>query len=113
VDKSDDLDFILPPIFKHNKEITALFTMSDELLAKSIYHINTHNLSIPKDIAVMSLSDGVYPYLNHPQISHVKDSGTKMGRNAGKLLLEYIAQTADISKARIRVSTKLVELGSV
>ncbi len=113
VDKSDELDFILPPILNHNKKITALFTMSDELLAKSLYHINKLGLSIPNDIAVMSLSDGVYPYLNHPRISHVKDSGTKMGRNAGKLLLDYITESSDKLNSKIIVSTKLVELESV
>jgi LacI family transcriptional regulator len=112
VDRSDELDFILPPILNHNKEISALFAMSDELLAKSLYHINSLGISIPKNIAVMSLSDGVFPYLNHPQVSHVKDSGTKMGRNAGKLLLDCIAQADDVSH-KVIVSTKLVELDSV
>lgn len=113
VAQSADLDFILPPIFNHNNKITALFTMSDELLAKSLYHINALGLSIPSDIAVVSISDGVYPYLTYPQISHVKDSGSKMGRMAGKFLLQAIAEPGGHRETGLLIGTKLVELGSV
>ena len=90
VEKATDLDIILPPILNHNKNITAIFTMSDELLAKSLYQVNRLGLSIPKDISIMSISDGIYPYLSHPQITHIKDSGNKMGKNAAKLLIQLI-----------------------
>lgn len=113
VDKSEDLDFILPPILNHNKQITALFAMSDEILAKSMYHINTLGLSIPEEISIVSISDGVYPYLTHPLISHVKDSGSKMGRNACKLLLDWIDKPSKSDYSNLVISTKLVELGSV
>lgn len=113
VNKSMDLDFILPPILNHNKYISAIFTMSDELLAKSLYHINTLGLSIPQDISIVSISDGVYPYLTHPQITHIKDSGSKMGRMACKFLLDAIAEPAKNLDSGLLVSTKLVELGSV
>jgi len=113
VDKSADLDYILPPILKHNKKITAIFTMSDELLVKSLYHINTLGISIPKDISVISISDGVYPYLTHPQISHIKDSGSKMGRTACKLLLDSVSEPSKNVDSGILVSTKLVELNSI
>lgn len=113
VDKSKNLDFILPPILNHNKKISAIFTMSDELLAKSLYHINTLNLSIPEDISIISISDGDYPYLTHPQISHIKDSGSKMGKSACKYLLNSISNPSLNQSSRLIVSTKLVELQSV
>ncbi|MFK7809951.1 MAG: LacI family DNA-binding transcriptional regulator [Saprospiraceae bacterium] len=113
VDKSKDLDFILPPILNHNKKLTAIFTMSDELLAKSLYHINILGLSIPKDISIISISDGEYPYLKHPQITHVKDSGNRMGKTACKLLLSFISEPIRSHYSGETVSTKLVELGSV
>lgn len=113
VDKSVDLDFILPPILNHNKKLTALFAMSDELLAKSIYHIDTLGLSIPQDISVIAISDGVYPYLTHPQITHVKDSGSKMGRNACKILLSALENPRKKWDSKLLVSTKLVALESV
>lgn len=113
VDKSSNLDFILPSIFNYNKEISAIFTMSDELLVKSLYHINALNLSIPNDMSIISISDGVYPYLTHPQISYVKDSGSKMGRTACKLLLDSISNDDKSDRSGLFVSTKLIELNSV
>lgn len=113
VNKSTDLDFILPPILNHNKEISAIFTMSDELLAKSLYHINALELSIPKDISIISISDGDYPYLTHPQISHIKDSGSKMGRSACKFLLDSISKPSKNYNSGLLVTTKLIELQSV
>jgi len=113
VDKSTELDIILPLILRHNKKITAIFTMSDELLIRCLYHINVLGFSIPRDISVISISDGVYPYLNHPQISHIKDSGSKMGRTACKFLLDSIADPTTDMGAGLLVSTKLVELDSV
>ncbi len=113
VDRSTDLDFILPPILNHNKEVSAIFTMSDELLARSLYHIHALGRLVPGDISIISISDGDYPYLTHPQTSHIKDSGNKMGRTAGKLLLQYISEPAKTPDSGLLVSTKLVELGSV
>lgn len=111
VEKATDLDIILPPILNHNKNITAIFTMSDELLAKSLYQINRLGLSIPNDISIVSISDGVFPYLSNPQITHIKDSGSKMGKNAAKFLIELITGTNKNSNRFI--PTKLVELASV
>ena len=113
VDKTTDLDFILPPILNHNKKISAIFAMSDELLAKTLYYVNKLNLSIPEDISIISISDGDYPYLTHPQITHVKDSGSKMGRNACKFLINSISKPSTNQNAGLFVSTKLVELQSV
>jgi LacI family transcriptional regulator len=113
VDKTTDLDFILPPILNHNKKISAIFAMSDELLAKTLYYVNKLNLSIPEDISIISISDGDYPYLTHPQITHVKDSGSKMGRNACKFLINSISKPSINQNTGLFVSTKLVELQSV
>ncbi len=113
VDKSTDLDYILPPILNHNKDINAIFTMSDELLAKSLYHLRALGLTVPKDISILSISDGEFPYLTHPQTTHIKDSGSKMGRSACKFLLQYIKEPSKKQEKGLVVSTKLVELGSV
>lgn len=110
VEKASDLDFVLPPILNHNKNITAVFTMSDELLAKSLYQINRLDLSIPNDISVISISDGVYPYLAHPQITHIKDSGSNMGKNAALFLIELIKGT--VKKSNF-IPTQIIELNSI
>lgn len=113
VEKSTDLDYILPPILNHNKGISAIFTMSDELLAKSLYHLSSLGLGIPKDISIISISDGDYPYLTFPQTTYIKDSGSKMGKTACKYLIEKITEPHKKLDSGLIVSTKLVELGSV
>lgn len=113
VDDSKNIDFILPPILNHNHKITALFTMSDELLSKSLYHINKLGISIPNDLSIISISDGQFPYLVHPQITHILDSGSKMGRNACKLLIENIEERIPNQNKNTVLSTKLKELNSV
>lgn len=113
VDKNTNLDFILPPVLNHNKNLTAIFTMSDELLSKSLYHLGKLNYIIPKDISIVSISDGVYPYLVHPQVTHIKDSGSKMGKIAAKILVEDITRRLENQNSCTISSTKLVELESV
>lgn len=113
VDHNSSLDFILPPILNHNRNITAIFTMSDELLSKSLYHLDRLGFSIPEDISIVSISDGVFPYLTYPRVTHVKDSGSKMGRSASKLLLDQIAgKNENVSNQKV-ITTKLIELESV
>lgn len=119
VEKSKDLDLILPPILKHNTGLTSIFTMSDELLAKSLYQVSALGLSVPGDLSIVSISDGDYPYLTFPQTTHVKDSGRKMGRTACRLLLQQITEPvpkgglAEGDDVSLTVDTKLVELHSV
>lgn len=113
VDDQSHLDFILPPILNHNRNITGLFTMSDELLSKCIYHLNRLSIRIPDDISVISISDGQYPYLVYPLITHIKDSGTKMGKTSAKILMDRITNEGATGSTSTIVTTKLVELDSV
>ena len=83
------------------------------LLAKSYSLIMSLGLAVPKDIAIISISDGIYPYLTHPKVTHVKDSGNKMGQKACKLLLNTIEGGSKKNVKHVLVSTKLLELESV
>lgn len=111
VEKATDLDFILPHILKHNKNITALFAMSDELLAAAHHHILQAGKVIPQDLSVIAISDGVYPYLLHPKISHIKHSGYRLGRKSSSLLFDHIEDNKNVSREIIK--TKRVLLDSI
>lgn len=112
VEKSEELESRLPEMLMQN-HFTALYTMSDELLAKCVYIIQKMGLNIPNDISIISISDGIYPYLVHPNITHMKDSGNKLGKLAAKTLVELIQNPKlKLDKHHI-VETKLVELNSV
>lgn len=115
VDKDTDLDYILPPILNHNESITAVFTMSDELLAKTLYHISVRGFLVPDDLSIISISDGIFPTRVYPQITHVRDSGAKMGRIAAKLLLNLINPISEVenNKSNHIVAVKLKEMESV
>lgn len=112
VEKSIELESVLPQMLK-TRSYTAIFTMSDELLAKSIYLIHASGLKMPEDISVISISDGVYPYLVNPNITHVKDSGNKLGKIAANALLNRITSKNPIHIEKLYAETKLVELHSV
>lgn len=112
-DNVSNLEFILPPILNHNHKLTAIFTMTDELLSKSFSLARSLNKEIPKDLAIISISDGSYPYLAHPKITHIKDSGIEMGRRAGLFLLDKINKTGDFNLNQITLNTNLVNLSSV
>lgn len=108
----DELDSILPVIFNHNKSITAIFCMSDEILSKVNYHIMKFGKRISEDISLISISDGIYPLLAFPKISFVKDSGRRMGKNACSLLINLI-DNKEVGNLNLQLDTKLIELDSV
>ena len=98
------------PLLK-SKKYTALFVMSDELLSQSINVMQKSGIQIPDELSVMAISDGEYPYLVFPNITHIRDSGKKMGRAATKMLLNLIEKDGSV-KSKI-IHTKLVCLNSV
>lgn len=95
-----------------NKTFTAIFTMSDELLAKTVFILQKHQIAIPNEVSLISISDGVYPYLVYPNITHIKDSGNKVGKLASKTLLDLI-ENPKTPILHQKAETKLVELNSV
>lgn len=113
VTKKEDLDFILTPILNHNHQLTSLFTMSDELLAKSYAIVKSLGKQIPQDIAMVSISDGNYPYLTFPKITHIKDSGVAMGKRASHFLIDKINKEGDFLLNKVVLDTHLVKLDSV
>ena len=113
VERSSELDSILPAVLNHNKHISAIFTMSDELLAKCYFHINALGMSIPQDISIVSISDGIFPQLIYPKITHVRDSGSKLGRKTCNFLIDLLSESKSTGSKQLKVPTKLIELDSV
>lgn len=85
----------------------------NELIEKCIYVINKAGMRIPDDISIITISDGVYPYLVNPNITHIKDSGSKLGKMAANTLLNMINKKNEKEIEKIYVGTRLVELNSV
>ena len=67
--------------FAANKNTpTAIFSMSDEIMCGVLKAIHTLNLQIPKDIQLLTISNGFLPTLFTPDISFVKTSGYDLGK---------------------------------
>ncbi len=111
VENAKDLDFILPHILRHNKELTAMFAMSDELLAAAHHNLLSAHKKIPEDISIIAISDGVYPYLLHPKISHIKHSGYRLGRKSSTLLIKILEDKKE--RRHEVIKTKTIILDSV
>lgn len=112
VNDINELDSILPIVLLHNVNISALFCMSDEILAKVHFHLIKFGKCIFDDVSLISISDGSFPYMTYPRISFVKDSGKKMGRKACDLLIKRISNK-EFTSTHLELETKLIQLDSV
>jgi LacI family transcriptional regulator len=110
VEDNHIIETVISPLLQA-KKFTALFVMSDELLSQSINVVQKIGLKIPDELSVIAISDGEYPYLVFPNITHIRDSGKKMGKAATKMLLNLIENDEDVQSKIIH--TKLVCLNSV
>ena len=110
--KAKKVDEILPEVVNKNKDsVTAIFTMSDELLSWTHYTLSRMGIKVYDEISLITISDGVYPYIVFPNVSYVKDSGSKMGKRITRKLIDLIEGREVKHKTMLR--TKLVELDSV
>ncbi|MDF1694629.1 MAG: LacI family DNA-binding transcriptional regulator [Saprospiraceae bacterium] len=113
VGKVKELDRILPEIINTHPDITAIFMMSDEMLARTHYILNKLGKKIFQDISLIAISDGEFPFLLHPNVTFIKDSGKKMGKKTIRLLLDLIEGKSIVAKKSTLIKTKLVKLDSV
>ena len=108
-----ELDSILPVILNHNKSITAIFSMSDEILARVYFHVMRLGKRVGEDISLICISDGYFPKLTFPKTTYIRDSGRKMGKKACDLLVNQLLKDKSIEQTTLELSTKMVELDSV
>ena len=88
-----------------------VFCMSDEILTGSIKAIQQQNLSIPKDISLLAISNGFIPSLFNPEITYVETSGAKLGKKAFESMLDRTLH--DAAPTEVIIPARLVEGGSL
>ncbi|MBK9490547.1 MAG: LacI family DNA-binding transcriptional regulator, partial [Haliscomenobacter sp.] len=93
-------------------QISAFFTMSDELMVGAVQAIEQKRLRIPEEIAIIAISDGFAPEFYNPKITHIRHSGFEVGANAARLLLGVIREEIK-NPIHVQLDCRLVELGSV
>ena len=93
------------------KKPDAVFCMSDEILTGVMKSIQKKKLNIPKDVSVISISNGFIPNLYYPEITYVETSGYKLGKLAFSSMLACLGGSTFIQE--ITTDSILVEGGSL
>ena len=73
---------------------TALFVMSDEILAGVLKALGELRINVPNELQIVAMSDGFVPQLMVPAIPYIETSGYRMGKQAAELLFDIIAGKA-------------------
>jgi LacI family transcriptional regulator len=107
-----DLDAQLARAFAAHADLTAIFTMTDDLLVHTHHVLARRGARIPEDISLMAISDGKAPAFLHPNVTHLRHSGVEVGERTAHLLIGMIEHNSD-AMMDVRIRTTLVELGSV
>ncbi len=89
VERASLLDNILPVLLRNNT-FSSIFIMTDELLYFTTNNLRKLNISIPDDLSIVSISDGIFPNHYYPRITYVEDSGKRMGQAALTQIIENI-----------------------
>lgn len=107
-----DLEQQLDDAFAAHPDLTAIFTMTDELLVRTHYLLSRRGARIPEDVSLISISDGQAPSFLHPNVTHLRHSGVEVGERTAHILIGMIEHNSD-AMMDVRIRTTLVELGSV
>ena len=108
----DDLEEQLGLAFAAHPDLTAIFTMTDDLLVHTHHALARRGTRIPEDVSLMAISDGQAPAFLYPNITHLRHSGVEVGERTAHILIGMIEHNSD-AMMDVRIRTTLVELGSV
>jgi len=108
----DDLEEQLERAFKEYPDISAIFTMTDDLLVHTHHLLARRGSRIPEDVSLMAVSDGQAPTFLHPNVTHLRHSGIEVGERTAHILIGMIKHNSD-AMMDVRIRTTLVEMGSV
>lgn len=107
-----DLEGQLDSAFAAHPDLTAIFTMTDDLLVHTHHLLARRAIRIPEDVSLMAISDGEAPTFLHPNVTHLRHSGVEVGERTAHILIGMIEHNSD-AMMDVRIRTTLVELGSV
>ena len=89
----------------------SIFCMSDEILIGVMKALQQSQIRIPKDIAVIAISNGFIPTLYFPEITYVETSGYKLGKLAFSGMMACMAGSEFMQE--LTIESILVEGGSL
>lgn len=97
--------------FAKSEKPEAVFCMSDEILIGAMKAIQMMELKVPDEVAVISISNGFFPKLYHPEITYVETSGYKLGKLAFARMVDYLQGNREA--AELIVESVLIKGGSL
>jgi LacI family transcriptional regulator len=97
--------------FKNGQSYDAVFCMSDEILTGVMKGVQELGISIPKQLGIISISNGFVPQLYHPEISYVETSGYKLGKLAFNRMLSCMS--GNTATEELTLDSVFVEGGSI
>ena len=97
--------------FQGSDRPDAIFCMSDEILIGVMKAVQMIGLAVPAEVAVISISNGFFPKLYHPEITYVETSGQKLGVLAFTRMMQYF--NGDTTEQELTVESVLIKGGSL
>lgn len=97
-------------ILKKNHLPTAIFTLSNQIAIGALEALNSHGVSIPNDISLISFDDQPYFSLMSPPITAVKQPVEEIARTAVQKLMEVLEDKVVDS---VMIKPKIIERKSI
>lgn len=88
-----------------------VFCMGDQILIGAMYAIHEKQLQVPRDISIISISNGFIPTLYDPKITYVETSGYKLGKRAFEQMLACLQGNHEPEE--VFIDSVLVQGGSL
>lgn len=89
------------------KRPDAVFCMSDEILTGVMKAVQQLKLSLPDELGVIAISNGILPHYYYPDITFVETSGYKLGKLAYSRMMACLSGSSFIQN--LKVDAVLVE----
>ena len=88
-------------------EVTAVFSTNSEVAGRLLYACNKLNISVPKELAILSFDDQPGADMLHPPLTTVKQPLQEMGALATRTLLSWL-RGARSGPVQTRLQTQLI-----
>ncbi len=80
----------------------AVFCMSDEILIGVMKTLQLHQIKIPENTSILTMSDGFLPKIYTPEITYIETSGYKLGKLAFTKMLNCVNGINDVNEVFTR-----------
>jgi len=95
IDRCSDTSIAQIKHFLKNKDVDGVFTVNELFAAKAVKILKDFGKEVPKDVSIVSFSDGELSQNFIPSLSTVCQPGEEMGRKAAELLINKLERPED------------------